>query len=282
MPQTQRPQKALSNRVLLHWKFKLLQQQLQGGFNSSQLNKIIKTFTWRLTYFYCSPSKAEESECLNPQSVTTSSSLTGSSPADSQATSSTCSLSTEEPSSNITADLVRWGFIWGSIVLFLFCFCTWLPIGFLILPPPRGQENSAMQRSAKGWPRTHHQHKHPPPPLPPRHPFNPCKSSRSTRSRSSAPTPSVKQTDHRRPETGVPCVNRCSLSEEQTHMQNMEARGWRFRSTRDAGIPPSRGPDAVAKNRTFPPAHQSDPMDKGVCRTPTSSVMKLCIYDLHI
>lgn len=200
----------------------------------------------------------------------TSSSLTGSSPADSQATSSACSLSTEEPSSNITADLVRWGFIWSSSVFFCL-FYIWCPIWFLILSSVRGQESSAMQRSAKGWPRTHRQHKRPPPPpLLPRHPFNPCKSSRSTRSRSSGQAPSVKQTDHRRPETAVPSVNLCSLSEEPTLRQNLEARGWRFRSSRDASIPPSRGPDTVAKNRTFPPARQNDPMDKGACRTPTS------------
>lgn len=171
--------------------------------------------------------------------------------------------------------------IWRSIV-FCFFFYIWCPVWFLILPPIRGQESSAMQRSAKGWPRTHHQHKRRPlPPLLPHHPFDPCKSSRSTRSRSSGQTPSVKQTGHRSPETAVPSVNRCSLSEEPTLRQNLEARGWRFRSTRDASIPSSRGPDAVAKSRTFPPAHQNDPMDRGACRTPFISNEAVCIYDLQ-
>ncbi|XP_056886439.1 la-related protein 4 isoform X1 [Takifugu flavidus] len=56
------------------------------------------------------PRMAEESKCLNPQSVETSStptdsSPTGSSPAESQTTSSTSSLSPEELSSNTTTDL---------------------------------------------------------------------------------------------------------------------------------------------------------------------------------
>lgn len=153
-----------------------------------------------------------------------------------------------------------------------------------MIPPIRGRESSAMQRSAKDWPRTHHQHHRPPPPPPLllHHPFNPCKSSKSTRSGSSGRTPSVNRTDHRRPETAAPSISLCSLSGEPTLRPDSEARARRFRSTRGASIAPSRGPGAVVKNRTFPPAPQNDPMDKGGSRTPSLAVMKLCVYDCMI
>lgn len=283
-PQTRQSQNELSNQALWHLKLNLLQwhhhPQPSGRFrmksNTNDDKHLHEDWLILPSFSVSLPRKAEEPECLNPQSVTASSSPTASSPADSETTSSTCSLATEEPSSNTAADLVRWAFIWRCAA-----FLPGGPCWFLILFPIRGHESSATQRSAKGWPRTRRQHRRPPPPpLPPR-PFNPFKSSRSTRSRSSGQTPSVKRTNRRRPETAVPSVSRCSPPGEPTPRQNTEARGWRSRSSRDASTPPSRGPGAVAKNRTFPPPLQNDPATKEGVRKRTSSVLKLgCVYDL--
>lgn len=131
-PQTQRPQKEAWNPVLWHRKLKLLQwhHQPQGGFSSSEWDKImLKILKWLILHFSVSlPRMAEESKCLSPQSVITSStptdsSPTGPSPAETQTTSSTSSLSQEELSSNTTTDLVWWGFIWSSGVVLCWIFC---------------------------------------------------------------------------------------------------------------------------------------------------------------
>lgn len=102
---------------------------------------------------------AEESKCLNPQSVITSStptdsSPTGPSPAESQTTSSTSSLSQEELSSNTTTDLVWWGFIWSSGAFLCGIFC--LILFFLNVASDQGSRKlsyaEVCQRLAKDSP----------------------------------------------------------------------------------------------------------------------------------
>lgn len=141
-PQTQRPQKEVWNLLLWHRKLKLLQwhHHPQGGLSSSEWHKIIilKMLKWVILHFSVSlPRVAEESKCLDPQSVITSStptdsSPTGSSPAESQTTSSTSSLSPEELSSNTTTDLVWWGFIWSAGVFLCLIFCLILFFKFCL------------------------------------------------------------------------------------------------------------------------------------------------------
>ena len=125
----------------------------------------------------------------------------------------------------------------------------------------RDQENLAMLRFARGWLRTHHQHRRPLPPLLPRHPANPYRSLRSTGLKSLGPTPGALQTNQRNPETAALLVNRCAPPEGQMVTLNMEGQGRRFGSIREAlanHFPHSGEPDAVEKNRTFPQDHQSN------------------------
>lgn len=119
-------------------------------------------------------------------------------------------------------------------------------------------KSSAMQRCARGWPRTHHRQKHPPPPLLPHHLFNPCRRSRWTGWRSHVPSLSIARTNRTYQETAAPIASHCTPSREQIFRENLEVQAWGIGSITEAKpFHPGREPDGVAKNRTFPQGHQT-------------------------
>lgn len=144
-----------------------------------------------------------------------------------------------------------------------------------------------MRRCARDWQRTRHRHRRPLPRPPPHHPASPCKSWRLTGSRSPGPTqtPSALRTNQRNPETAAPLANHCALSEGRTAKPNLEVRGWRFGSIREASMqgnsfPHSGEPDAVAKNRTFPQSQQNK-AKKGTYET-WSKRIYMCKYIIYV
>lgn len=127
----------------------------------------------------------------------------------------------------------------------------------------RGQESSAMQRCARGWPRTRHQYRCPLLYLLPLQPANPCKNSRSTGLKSLGPTPGAQQTSQRKLERAAPLANHCAPSKGRMAKWECEVQAWRIGNITEVWIlvnsfHHSGEPDRVARNRIFPQGHQNN------------------------
>lgn len=125
----------------------------------------------------------------------------------------------------------------------------------------RGQESSAMQRCARGCPRTHLHYRCPLLYLLPLQPLSPCKNSRSTGLKSLGLTQNALQTSQRKPERAALLANHCAPSEGQ--MAEWEVQVWRIGNITEVLIlvnsfHNSGEPDRVVRSRTFPQVHQNN------------------------
>lgn len=166
---------------------------------------------------------------------------------------------------------------WPHMGIILNDFTCWF-VNVAHYSPIRVQENSAMQRFVRSWPRSRLKHQS--------HlllllqPANPCRSSRSTGLRSHGTTSEKTQNMRNLEISGLPGNHYAPLERRLARLE-LEKQGWRFGSIREAwitakGFPHSGEPGAVARNRTFLQVHQSDEKKKNISEW--KSIIYVYIY----